>query len=52
VEVRLPLKRKDKSNSQGTVLDDITRDSLLGGLGSDWFFNFTSHTTDYGLDDR
>jgi uncharacterized delta-60 repeat protein len=36
----IQLKRKDKTNVKGTVLDDRVRDSLFGGPGSDWFFDF------------
>jgi hypothetical protein len=48
----IQLKRKDKTFPKGTVLDDKLRDTLFGGLGSDWFFDFANDTTDRGPDDR
>ena len=36
----IQLVRKDKTHAKGTVLDDMAADSLFGGSGSDWFFDF------------
>jgi Ca2+-binding RTX toxin-like protein len=36
----IQLRRKDKTNPKGTVLDDGVRDALFGGPGSDWFLDF------------
>jgi Ca2+-binding RTX toxin-like protein len=34
------LTKRTNTNRKGTVLDDGVRDSLFGGGGSDWFFDF------------
>jgi hypothetical protein len=41
----IQLKRKEKTNPKGTVLDDAVRDSLFGGAGANWLFNFATDQT-------
>jgi hypothetical protein len=38
----IQLKKKDKTNPKGTVIDDRIRDQFFGGEVNDWLFNFTS----------
>jgi Ca2+-binding RTX toxin-like protein len=42
----IQLKKKDKTNLKGTVLDDKVRDQLFGGGGDDWLFDFAKDETD------
>lgn len=52
--VFIQLRRKTGAFLKGTVLDDAASDVLLGGLGSDWFFDFPGKdiAQDRGGDDR
>jgi Ca2+-binding RTX toxin-like protein len=36
------LRRKDKKNAKGAVLDDAAADMFFGGAGKDWFLSFPS----------
>jgi Ca2+-binding RTX toxin-like protein len=42
----IQLKKKNKANPKGTVIDDKVRDQLFGGEGNDWILNFTNDEAD------
>jgi hypothetical protein len=48
----IQLARNTTMNRRAAVLDDAANDVLLGGLGSDWFFDFPNDTSDRGPADR
>ena len=48
----IQLARTTTMNRRAAVPDDAASDVLLGGLGSDWFFDFPNDTTDRGPEDR